>query len=252
MRRLMLRAGAVFTLALGIAGVLPAPSAVAQDPKADPKVDPKADPKANLKTDPKAESPSPSETPMKEAAPKPPTFPGYVFVTDVMGEVVRADDKTVKLRITWYQPQVKNPTNRRPNLNANNRNFHNPYAANRNQPQVTYKEVHHDYDLDYLPQSLVRVKHLPPKYDEKGKRAEYTSAELKELKVPREVVGYNSDRSAVVPGTYLEVFLLRDKNVLPEKATDADLKIKYAVIWGQDPSPPKDIANGSAGSTKKN
>lgn len=182
-----------------------------------------------------------------DAKPKP-DFAGYVFVTDVVGEVVKADDKGVTLRITWFEQQVKNNNNNngRRNLSGNHRNFRNPFAPNMNRPQVQVKEQHHDYDLEYLPQSLVRTKSLPPKLDDKGKKVPHTQAELDELRAPGGVTGYAANRSDVTPGTYLEVYLIRDKTISAAKATEDDLRIKYAVILGHDTNPPKDIANSAA------
>ena len=139
-----------------------------------------------------AEDPKPKEPPAKA-----PDWSGFAFVTDVVGEVVKADDKGIKLRITWYEQQIKggnnnNNNNRRPNLNQNNRNFRNPYQQNTNrpnQPQVQFKEQHHDYDLEFVPQSLVRNKSLPPKLDEKGKKLPYTQKEIEELRSPPGVPG---------------------------------------------------------------
>lgn len=185
---------------------------------------------------------------------RPPSFSGYLFVADVVGEVVRANDKSVTLRITWYEAQVKGGNNKgaRPNLTQNNRNFRNPYAPNMNrpqnrpqQPQVQYKEHHHDYVLDYLPQSLVRTKSLPPKTDDKGKRVPYTQKEIDEYRAPAGVTGYAAERGDLRPGTILEVILIRDKNVPAAKVGEDDLRIKYAIIQGQDPNPPKDIVNAN-------
>src|SRR5205807_451829 len=107
--------------------------------------------------------------------------------------------------------------NTRPNLHTNPRNFMNPFATNRNRPaNVQFKEMHHDYELDYLPQSLVRTRTLPPKLDDKGKKLAYTQKELDEVRAPAGVTGYAANRGDVVPGTFLEVFLLRDKTVVAE------------------------------------
>ncbi|MBM3980962.1 MAG: protein BatD [Planctomycetes bacterium] len=193
----------------------------------------------------------------KPAASKPPDFSGYVFVADVVGEVVKADDKAVTLRITWFEPQIKgggNNKNARPKLSQNNRNFRNPFAQNMNrpqQPQVQFKEHHHDYVLEYLPQSLVRAKVLPPKMDEKGKRVAYTQKEIDEYRAPAGVTGYAAERFDLKPGTILEVILVRDKTVPAAKAGEDDLRIKYAIIQGQDPNPPKDIANSGKDKEKK-
>jgi hypothetical protein len=226
MRRLLLRTGAAFVLGLGMMAVSPARPLTAQDTKPDTK---------SPDTKPTTETPT--------AKPTKPTFPGYVFVTEAMGEVVTADENSVKLRITWYtQQQAKNAKGQP--LTGNAGNYSNPFAPNRNhpkqqQPQMRVVEQHKDYVLEYLPQSLVRLHQLPPKKDDKGLKVEYTQKELETEKVPG-VVGFRAERSDVVPGTYLEVFLIRDKTIPEAKATDGDLRIKYAVIWGKDPNPPKD------------
>ena len=87
--------------------------------------------------------------------------------------------------------------------------------------------------------------------DENGKKVQYTQKEIDELKIPTNIPGYATSRSDVVPGTFLEVYLLCDKNIPAGKMTDADLRIKYAVIWGKDPNPPKDIANTATSPNKK-
>jgi hypothetical protein len=195
-----------------------------------------------------AEDPKPTAT-------KPPDFTGFVFVADVVGEVVKADDKSVTLRITWFEPQINGGNKQaRPRLSQNNRNFRNPFAPNMNRPQqprVTFKEMHHDYVLEYLPQSLVRTKVLPPKTDEKGKRVAYTQKEIDEYRAPTGVTGYAAERFDLKPGTILEVILVRDKKVAGTKIDEDDLRIKYAIIQGQDPNPPKDIANSGKDKEKK-
>ena len=219
MRRVMLRASAAFVLGLSAVMV----SVAADESK-----------------------------PSKEPAPKAPDFSGYVYIADVVGEVVKANDKAVTLRITWFEAQTKggNNNNRpaRPRLSQNNRNFRNPFAPNMNrpqQPQVQFKEHHHDYELEYLPQSLVRTKILPPKTDENGKKVQYTQKEIDELRQPAGVTGYSASTADLVPGTILEVILIRDKTIPAAKANEDDLRVKYAIILGKDPNPPKDIGNPS-------
>jgi hypothetical protein len=228
MRRVALRAGAAFALGLGLV-VLPA---AAEDKPAEDK---------------------PAPSPSSSSASKAPTFPGYVYVTDVVGEVVRASDSSITLRITWFEPTQKK-NNGRPNLSANHRHYRNPFATNMNRPHPTvqFKEVHHDYPLDYLPESLVRLKSLPPKLDENGKKVAHTQKEIDELRTPSGVTGYAANRSDVTSGTYVEVFLIRDKKIPAEKVSESDLRIKYAVILGHDPNPPKDIGSSSNPPKKKN
>lgn len=202
---------------------------------------------------------STSETPAKA-----PNWSGYVFVADVVGEVVKADDKSVTIRITWFEPQVKNAKNgnngnnnnrnNRQRLGQNNRNFRNPYAPNMNrpnQPQVQWKEQHHDYDLEYTPESLVRSKTMPPKLDEKGKKVPHTQKEIDELRAPGGVPGYAASRTDLTPGTVVELYLIREKGIPAAKATEDDLRVKYAVILGRDPNAPKETANAKGGNKDK-
>jgi hypothetical protein len=196
------------------------------------------------------EKPSQSEKPPKLELPKPPDWSGYVTVADVVGEIVQADDKKMTLRVTWYAPQVqrtgggnnRNNNYRRPNLSGNNRNYRNPYAQNRNRPpqvKVTYKEEHHDYDLEFVPESLIRTKTLPRQLDLNGKPLKLTKDELALMRAPANYPGYAADRKALVPGSIVEVFLVRDRSIPPARATENDLRVKYAVILGLDPTPPK-------------
>ncbi|MDY3562673.1 hypothetical protein R5W23_004147 [Gemmata sp. JC673] len=183
----------------------------------------------------------------EDPKPKPSNWSGYVFVADVVGEVVKADDKSVTLRITWFEAQNGNNRNSRPRLSQNNRNFRNPYSQNMNRPnqsRTQLKEQHHDYELEYVPESLVRVKTLPVKLDDKGKKVPHDQKEINELRAPGGFPGYAANRSDLTPGTIVEVHLIRDKSVPAAKAGEDDLRVKYAVILGRDPNPPKDIGSG--------
>ncbi len=190
-----------------------------------------------------ADDSPPASTPLKK-----PDFTGYVYVADVVGEVVKASDQNVTIRVTWLHPVARSGGNRggnrgRPNLSRNHRNFRNPFSMNRNRSRVQMKQEHHDYTVDFLPQSLVRTKILPPKTDENGKRVPHTQKELDELRQPLGVTGYVSSPFELTPGTIVELILIRDRNVPSAKAAESDLRVKYAIIWGRDPNPPKDITN---------
>ncbi|AWM41516.1 hypothetical protein GobsT_74310 [Gemmata obscuriglobus] len=192
----------------------------------------------------------------EDSKPKPSDWSGYVFVADVVGEVVKADDKSVTLRITWFEPQARtgNSRNGRPGLSQNNRNFRNPYSQNMNRPnqsKTQLKEQHHDYELEYVSESLVRSKTLPVKLDEKGKKIPHNQKEIDELRAPGGFPGYAANRSDLTPGTIVEVYLIRDKSVPAAKAGEDDLRVKYAVILGRDPNPPKDIGSGDKNKDKK-
>lgn len=179
---------------------------------------------------------------------RPPDWSSYSTVADVVGEVVKADDKSITLRVTWYVPQAKggggnNNNNRRPQLSKNNQNYRNPYARNGNRPrgtQVNYKEEHHDYDLEFVPQSLVRTRSLPPKFDDNGKRVFHDQKEIDTLRLPLGVTGYAASTYDLTPGAIVEVIIIREKSIPASKATEDDLRVKYAIVLGKNPNPPKD------------
>jgi hypothetical protein len=192
---------------------------------------------------PESKSASLSTTPKIDKG-KAPEFAGYVFVTKVTGEVVTSTEQNLKVRIYWQTATVKNPTNnnrnQRPALTGNHgRQHHNPYATR--QPQVQIKWEHHDYDIPYLPDSLVRTKHLPPKLGADGKKIAYSDSELDALKVPYSVPGYQASKSDLTAGTVIELSVVRDKSIPASSVTDKDVRVRYAVIIGQDPHPPKDL-----------
>lgn len=189
-----------------------------------------------------AADPPPDSGSSPSATDRGPDFTGYTFVADVVGEIVKASDSSITLRITWYVPQASNNRNHRPRLSSNNRNFRNPYSMRRRTGTVKWKEQHHDYDLQYIPASLVRNRHLPPKLDENGKKAPHTEKELNELRKPLGTPGYAAEKADLKPGTIVEVYLIRDRSVPVAKMTEGDIRLKYVFILGQDPNPPKTAA----------
>ena len=211
MSRVLLRSGFGAVLGLGVLAATAAP----------------ADPPAST---------SKGSVPLADS--KAPDFSGYTFVGDVVGEVIKASDSALTIRVTWYVPQGGNTG--RPRLSSNSRNFRNPFMMNRGGNRGRVKEQHHDYVLEYVPESLVRYKHTPPKTDEKGKKVSHTEKEIEELKKPLGVPGYAAEKGDVTPGTYVEVYLIRDRSVPAAKQTEDDLRLKYVFILGHDPNPPKD------------
>lgn len=167
---------------------------------------------------------------------KAPDYSGYVTVGEVVGEVVKADEKHVRIQVTWYVPQVKGGGGvRRPPIGRGG-NYRNPYAPNLNRPRsaprVTIKEHKFDYDFHLVPESLIRFKSLPPKYDENGKRVSYTTKELEELRAPSGAPGYAASLNELVPGTIVEVVAMRDRKIPANKVSEDDLCVKYVVILG--------------------
>jgi hypothetical protein len=169
---------------------------------------------------------------------KAPDYSGYVTVGEVVGEVVKADDKQVTIQVTWYVPQVSGGGGaRRPPIGRGGI-YRNPYAPNnnrpRNPPRVNYKEQKHEYDFRMVPESLIRIKTLPPKYDENGKRVAYTSKDLDELRGPPGAPGYAASLYELAPGTIVEVVAMRDRKVPAAKVTEDDLCVKYVIILGSN------------------
>jgi hypothetical protein len=194
--------------------------------------------------------------PAKEATSSRIDWSAYKTIGDVVGEVVKANDRQITIRVTWYETKVSGGGgNRRPPLSSNPRNFRNPYGSSRgrsSQPRVQVKEQHHDYELEFVPESLVRTKKLPPKFDDKGKRADYTASEIEALRAPDGAPAYAASASDLLPGTIVEVILIRDKSILATKATEGDLRVKYAIILGKDPNGPKDVPAKDNKKGKKN
>jgi hypothetical protein len=138
---------------------------------------------------------------------KAPDFSKYTTVTTKTGEVTKADEKKITIRI---KSTVNKQTNPR-------------YAPN-------FVEVNKDYEYQFLPESLVRTSFIPKKTDEKGKKVELSQKEKDALKTPIGVPHYAASFSDLVPGSTVFLTLIRDKSISEAKATDADLRVKYAVI----------------------
>ncbi len=98
--------------------------------------------------------------------------------------------------------------------------------------------MHHDYDLEFVPQSLVRHKTMPPKLDEKGRRVPYTDKESRDLRPPIGVPGYAATKAELTPGTIVEVILIRDRSISTAKATEDDLRLKYVYLLGHAKNAP--------------
>lgn len=89
-----------------------------------------------------------AKSPAKEPPAKIPDYSKYRYVKDMPGEVVKADDTKITIRVKWTE-------NKNPNKNV----LAPPKLA----------EMHKDYEYHFIPESLVRTSYLPKKTDEKGK-----------------------------------------------------------------------------------
>jgi hypothetical protein len=149
---------------------------------------------------------------------KPADWSAFASAGEVSGEIVKADEDGFTLRISWQTPgksRANHPKQFRPQ---------NP------------TEKHQDYQLAFADNGLARWKTLPAKgTDEKGKPVPYTEKERTELRKPANAPGYAAERGDLKPGHLVDVTLVRPKEISSEKATLADLKVKYVVITGTDP-----------------
>lgn len=181
----------------------------------------------------KSASPAPTKPAPAEKAPE---FKGYVWVGHRETEVVRADNESITVRVYW--PKITSSGRGGRSLGG---------RGGMSRPNVKVTWEHTDHKVLYLPESLVRLKSLPPKYGDDGKRGYYSAKEQEKLKMPLGAPGYQAAREDLVPGTIIDLQLVRDRSISASKATDADMRVKYAIILRHDPNPPKDIADGTAG-----
>jgi hypothetical protein len=148
-----------------------------------------------------------------EKKPDPPKADWSAFASagEVSGEVVKAEEEELTLRVYWQAP------GKRPSLFR---------------PQAP-KDKYTDYRLKFADASLVRWKTLPPKgTDEKGKPIPFTEKERAERRKPSGAPGYAAERGDLQPGHRVDVTLVRPKEVPADKAVVQDLRVKYAVITG--------------------
>jgi hypothetical protein len=152
---------------------------------------------------------------------KPADWSKFAAAGTVVGEVVSADDAGFTLRISWKTPGSGG-------LRGRSRGR-----------AVQGKEQHEDFELKYADGGLARLKALPVRIDEKGKKLPPTAAEKEARRKPAGVPGYSLDRTDLTPGMIAEVTLVRSRDVPASKATADDLVVKYAMVIGESPVPPK-------------
>jgi hypothetical protein len=227
MTRWWTRAG--FALALGLS-LVALPQAPADDEKKEEKTEEKKDEK--------------EAKPTSSSAAKGPDWSGYVRVSQVTAEVVKADDSSVTLRLYMLASNTKGGARPpRPQLHMSHGHiYQNPLRRpSGRQPQLHWE--HHDYTVSYAPEGLARTQSLPTKTDENGKKVIYTQKEIADLKAPLGAPGYALAKSDLAPGSIVDVIIIRDKTIAADKVTEGDLRIKYATVTGTVPTPPKDDAN---------
>lgn len=113
-------------------------------------------------------------------------------------------------------------------------------------------EHHVDYDLSYADGGLARYKHVPVTTGADGKKHAATAAEVDAARKPIGAIGYAAERTDIKSGTIVELHLVKLRGTPAAKTTADDLLVKYAMILGEDPTPPKaDGKTPDAGAKKK-
>ncbi len=158
----------------------------------------------------------------KKPAPKPAEpaagdWSKYVTVSEVQGEIVKIEKNGFVLKIPG-PPQTKTTGSGR----------------TRRTMQVPGKPV--EVSVAFADGGLVRWNKLPAKADKDGKKIAYTQDELADLKKPYGVSGYAADRSDLKAGQYVDLIMVRSRDIPAAKATESDLLIKRAIITGEDPT----------------
>lgn len=171
-----------------------------------------------------------------------PNWSGYESVGSAVGEIMKVGPKGLTLRVTWYVPQIekkkankggrnKNCGGKRPGI-GKNKNFKNPLVPNRGSGfKVAVREEHHDYEMRFVEQSLVRFKSLPPRFDSNGQTMSYTIEEKDVLRKPVGVPGYRASRGDLVRGSIVDVEVMR-----PRTGDQGDFVVRHAMILGRNPN----------------
>jgi hypothetical protein len=171
---------------------------------------------------------------------------GFASAGHLIGEVVKADDAGLTVRVSWATPSA--------GRGGHHQHYYHPgggigtpqqlaqhlshmHARVGGGRSVKGKPHHADYDFAYAANGLARHRHLPPKVGADGKPVPHTQAEMDALHLPPGATGYAAEKGAIHPGTVVELHLVRPQAVPAAKATAADLSVKYAVILDDGPRP---------------
>jgi uncharacterized protein (TIGR03067 family) len=149
-----------------------------------------------------------------DAKPPPLKAPDYSKYTNVLkkvtGEIVKIDEKMLTIRVSNLEKQQG-------------------FGADRRRLAKT------ELAFAFIEESLVRTSFLPPKVSDKGVKTQYTANEIKVLKRPPGAPGYAATLEDLKVGTDVTLHLVRDKTIPAAKATQADLRVKYAIIQPENP-----------------
>jgi hypothetical protein len=189
------------------------------------------------------DGPTPPSSSTPPTTPTPPTRkPVYIIVGDVIGEVVSVNSESIKLKVTWTT--VTGPNSAPPvshwNQGSRPRTAKQLYehqvrmqqALARHMAYVnahTKVRVHQsEYHFDFAADAQARIKQLPPKVDENGKRVAYTPVESQKLKGNSEIPGWKADISELKVGQLVEAHVVQLQT--PDKEKKDVLMVRWALI----------------------
>lgn len=155
----------------------------------------------------------------KKPATEPPAadWSKYVTVSEVLGEIVKIEKNGFLVKIPG-PAQTKTTGSGR----------------SRRTVQVPGKPV--EISVAFADGAQIRWSKLPAKLDKDGKKVAHTPDELADLKKPYGVPGYLADRTNLKTGQYVDLIMVRSRDIPAAKATESDLLIKRATITGEDPT----------------
>jgi hypothetical protein len=91
-----------------------------------------------------------------------------------------------------------------------------------------------DKQFDFTETAQIRMRHLPPKLDEKGRKIPYTADEMAKLKGPGSP-GYEASASDLHAGQYVTVYFVKVRGAKGEEANH--LYVSKVVIEAEPPMP---------------
>jgi len=89
-------------------------------------------------------------------------------------------------------------------------------------PKLRAMATRSNLEIQAAEEVVVRVKHAPRQFDEKGKPISPTAAQLKELRGDPKLPGYNADFSDLKNGQVVTIYLGRRKQVKESNTTDKE------------------------------
>ncbi len=201
-----------------------------KDTKTEPKKDEKTEPKKDEpKKDEKKDEKKPAKAELKKEEKK---DNGMVKIGQVVGQIswMAEGSKSLKLRIdvpklnpsavqsiAQAELQIQRAAFQQPQQRL--QTIANAQRQIAQQKANLYTKTTQEIELALTEDCIVRLKDPPPKFDEKGKLVRPTKKDLDEWKGDPKLPGYKAEMSDVRSNQYVQVTLVRNKN-LPRPKVD--------------------------------